>query len=342
MSDYVQALPGPDGMQIHIHNHPQAVGGVRRWFGRTFFWLSILLNLFLLAAVSSYYSPLGVMEQYKDGDMSAPDKIALIPVVGLITAESVQAPKKELRRAAEDPAVKAVVLSVDSPGGTISGSDELYHAVERFREQTGGRKPIVTAMRGMATSGAYYIAAPTDAIVAERSCITGSIGVIVSLFEGSKLLEQIGVKSEVVKSGSMKDSGSMFRPMTEEERKEWQKLVNGMYEQFLGVVLKHRNEKVGEKKLRELADGRVFLAEEALTHKLIDAIGYQDDAIAEAKKLAQLPEKVRIVTYARPLDWQSMLLGGSTPSRPAGAERLLDAATPRLMFLPGNMPTFAR
>lgn len=143
-----------------------------------------------------------------------------------------------------------------------------------------------------------------------------------------------------MKSGSRKDSGSMFRSMTESERKEWQALVDGMYRQFLDVVIRHRGEAIGgEEKLRPLADGRVISAPDALKAKLIDALGYEDDAIVEAKRLAGLPEKVRLVEYSRPLPGLSSLLFGSASTPPASDWRRVAAAmSPQLLLTPG--PSF--
>jgi protease-4 len=332
MSD---AANGPH--QIVIHNHPPRQWGVGRWFIRMVLILSIMINISLLLQARSYLSATNVVERFRDGDSTAPDKIAVISVNGMITSETIQSPKRELRHAAEDSAVKAVLLAVDSPGGTIAGSDELYHAIEEFRSRTERKKPIVVSMQGMGTSGAYYISMPADKIFASRTCITGSIGVIASMFEAEDLMKKIGVTSEVIKSGKMKDSGSPFRKMTTEDRAEWQKLINGMFEQFLGVILKNRKSLISEEKLRQLADGRVYLAEEALKYKLIDAIGFQEDAVAELKKMAQLPDRVRIVTYVRPLDSLLGLFMGESAPPPTrfDVSRMWELQTPKLLYMPG-------
>lgn len=326
----------PPGMQIVIHNHPEQRGWIRRWFFRTVLFLSLVANAVLFISAASYVSQSQVWERFRDGDALAQDKIAVVPITGMITSDGAKNPIKELKRAADDPAVKAVVLEIDTPGGTIGGSDEIYHAVRQFKEGGGAKKPVVAFMRGMATSGGYYVAVSADKIIAERSCVTGSIGVIMSMFQAEALLEKIGVTPEIVKSGSMKDSGSMFRAMAEPERREWQRLVDGMYRQFLDVVLKHRGELVGgEEKLRPVADGRVLSAKQALDAKLIDALGYEDDAIAEAKKLASLPEKVRIVEYVRPsYGLSSLLLGGTAPSAPDWTKAAA-ALSPQLLLMPG-------
>lgn len=329
---------GPAGLPpIVIQNHMSRPSGFGRIMFRSLLVLSLLANFILMGFYVQHYAEPKVAEQFLEGEKFAADKIAVIKVdMGMITSDTIAPAKKELKAAAKDPDVKAIVLVVDSPGGTIGGSDELYHAIEEFKQTT--NRPIVVSMQGMATSGAYYISMPADKIFADRSCITGSIGVIASMMNFEKLLKNWGVDPEVVKSGKMKDSGSPFRAMTDEDRKEWQKLINGMYSQFLAVILKYRATKIGgEEKLRQLADGRVYLATDAKSLGLIDDIGYQEDAVAAAKQLAGLSDKVRIFTYSRPLGgWLGTLLGVSAPAsdRLVATEKLLELARPRLLLLP--------
>lgn len=320
--------------QVVIQNLPPSPSWFRRAVGRTVLVLSLLGNLMLYGLYQQYYPQVGENERYHSGDRYAADKIAVIRVDGMITSDAVSAPKKELETAAKDAATRAVVLSVDTPGGTIAGSDELYHAVVEFKKSG---KPLVVSMQGMATSGGYYVSVAADRIIADRSCVTGSIGVIASMFNVEKLLKDWGVAPEVVKSGPMKDSGSPFRAMTDDERKRWQELIHRMFEQFLEVVLSHRADKVGgPEKLKQLADGRVYLASEAKELGLIDAIGYEQDAIETAKELAGLSGKsVRIVTFSRPFSGLLDLLMGSTATaQPLDPNRFLDQAFPRVYLLP--------
>ena len=319
---------------VVIQNQPPR----QPWLGRAILKLllvvSVVGNVTLYGFYQVYYPALDSSEVFKDGDRYADQKVAIIKVVGMITRATVAAPVRELKRAAKDENLHAVVLAVDSPGGTISGSDILYHAVEKFKSQT--EKPLVVSMQGMGASGAYYISVPADVILAERSCVTGSIGVIASLMHFEELLTKIGVVSEVVKSGKLKDSGSPMRAMTPEERAEWQGLIDKMFAQFLGVVVKHRGERItgGAKALREL-EGRVLLADDALAAGLIDGIGYQEDAVTRAKKLAGLVGEVRIVTYYRPLGGYLSLLTGSAKT-PNGFDwnALAEMQIPRLLLLP--------
>ncbi|QDU61004.1 Putative signal peptide peptidase SppA [Planctomycetes bacterium Pan216] len=329
----------PQTPPIVINNIPPK----KPWLGstivRTLLVLSILGNIALFGMYRTYYPGVSSNEQFVSGKQFASAKIAIIPVEGMITTESVKSARGELKKAMKDDDVKAIVLAVNSPGGTISGSDELYHTITEFKQKT--QRPIVVSMEGLATSGAYYISMPADEIFAERSCITGSIGVIVNLMSFEKLLKDWGIQPEVIKSGSMKDSGSPFRTMTPEEREEWQGLVTAMFDQFLGVILKHRTEKIGgEEKLRKIANGQVFIAEEAKKLGLIDAIGYRDDAIESAKKLAGVGEEVRIITYQRPFGgWLDVIQSKRQSSVLPNWTQLADLRMPGIWLLPGSMFT---
>lgn len=328
---------GPNGPTIIVNNIPPKQPWMARSFIKLLLTASVIANLALVGMYLKYYPRVDTNEEFKEGDRYAKDKIAVIRVSGMIMSESIAAPKRELKSAADDPDVKAVVLHVNSPGGTIEGSDELFKAIEEFKTKTS--RPIVVSMQGLATSGAYYISMPADEIFADRSCITGSIGVITQLFTFEKLMNTYGVAAETIKSGAMKDSGSPFKTMSADERKEWQKMVDSMYGQFLGVILKYRTQKIGgEEKLRKLADGRVYVANEAKSLGLIDQIGYLDDALAAARKRANLGEKVRVVSYARSIALTD-LIGLSAPDKPAGHSQeaiaqILNRMTPRMYLLP--------
>jgi protease-4 len=238
-------------------------------------------------------------------ESQARDKILVIDVDGTISSaletgflareKSVVARVFErLERASRDPLVKAVVLRLDTPGGEVTASDIVYHEVLRFKERTG--RPVVGLMMSVAASGGYYIAAACDAIVAHPSTLTGSIGVISVFPSVEGLMSKVGVKVTVVKSGPSKDSGSPFRDMTEEDRKVFQAIIDEYYEGFLAVVARGRGDRIPAGKLREIADGRVYTAPQALKLGLIDAVGYSDDAFGRARTLAKVRE-AKIVSY---------------------------------------------
>ena len=234
---------------------------------------------------------------------SGPDKerIAVIPVRGLISSSvsgrmsssMVEDIKLQLRQAAEDSTVKAVVLAIDSPGGEVTASDILYNAVCRVRD--GSKKPVVVSMGSMATSGGYYTACGGSYLMAHPTTFTGSIGVIIQSLRYNEMLEKIGVAPVTFKSGAFKDMLSGMREMTPEEKAYIQGLVMQTYAVFVGVVAKERH--LPEQELRSgIADGRVVSGTDALDAKLIDGLGEIEDAYQQAKELAGISDAT-IFTY---------------------------------------------
>ena len=201
---------------------------------------------------------------------------------------------ERLERAAADPWVKAVILRLDTPGGEVTASDIVYHEVLRFKERTG--VPVVGLMMSVAASGGYYIASACDTIVAHPSTLTGSIGVISIFPSVEALMAKVGVEVNVIKSGPVKDSGSPFRGLTEEDKAIFQGIIDEYYEGFLAVVARGRADKIARDDLRRIADGRVYTAPQALKLGLVDAIGYFDDAFDQARDLASLAG-AKLVSY---------------------------------------------
>jgi protease-4 len=200
-----------------------------------------------------------------------------------------------LEQAAADPQVKGIILRLDTPGGEVTASDILYNEILQFRAKTG--IPVVALMMGLSTSGGYYIASACDFILAHPSTITGSIGVI-SIFPNiEELFDKVGVKMTVIKSGQMKDSGSPFRGMSEEETAVFQEIVDGFHDNFVRAVISVRGDKLSEAKLRSLADGRIYTAPQALDAGLIDAVGYFSDALGKTLELAGVAE-AGVVAYS--------------------------------------------
>lgn len=240
------------------------------------------------------------------GEDASEGKIALIYLSGLLQSQpkpgtftdkpsQVQELISALELAEWDDAVKGVVIAIDSPGGTITASDIIYHEIMSFKERTG--KKVVAAMVDVAASGGYYSALPADWIMAHPTTITGSVGVIFMRPKVTGLLDKIGVDVEVNKSGKDKDMGSPYRPTTPEETALFQALIDGYAARFYMLVDKHRSLAPDNMKLVRTA--RVFTADEALKIGLIDQIGYLDDTFAKARELAGLPEQAVVVTYRR-------------------------------------------
>lgn len=198
---------------------------------------------------------------------------------------------KRLKKLNEQPSVKAVILRINSPGGTVASTQEIYSEVLKLRKNG---KFVVASLSDVAASGGYYVAAAADKIVANPGTLTGSIGVILELGNFSELMKKIGIKIETIKSGKHKDIGNYSRAMTDEERNLLQDLINDAYEQFLSAVITGR--KLKEQEARKLADGRIFTGMQAKAAGLVDILGGVDDAIEEAKKLANLKSDVKIIT----------------------------------------------
>jgi protease-4 len=237
------------------------------------------------------------------------DKIAMIDVTGLIVdarrggvlaqGDNPVADLFEgLRKAGDDARVKAVVLRINSPGGTVTASDVMYREVVRFREQTG--KPVVVLMGDVAASGGFYLACAADHVVAHPTSITGSIGVIIQTFNVSEGMRRIGIRAEAITSGENKAAGSPFEPMQPGHRAILQGLVDEFYEGFVSIVTDRRPALAGDT-LMQVTDGRVVTGKRAMDVGLIDQLGDIHYAYEAAKKLAGI-ERARLVKYHRPLN----------------------------------------
>lgn len=234
------------------------------------------------------------------------EKILLIPVKGIISDHGrkgmfrtepsmVQDIVSQLRLAEKDSHIKAVMLTIDSPGGSVTASDLLYHEILAFKERTGIK--VTAVLMNIATSGGYYMALPADLIMAHPTSVTGSVGVIFLRPKIYGLLDKIGVDVAVNMSGEKKDMGSPFREATETEVAIFQDLTDRLGTRFIDLVEKHRP--VDPDKLADISTARIYLAEEARGCGLIDEVGYLSDAVNRTRLLAALPEKSRLVVYRR-------------------------------------------
>ncbi len=234
------------------------------------------------------------------------DKVLLISVTGTIS----DSPKKDLissspgvveevvaqiNKAKRDKQIKAILFKINSPGGTITASDILYHEISAYKAKAGVK--IVVSMMDVAASGAYYISLPADLIMAHPTTITGSVGVISLQPKVAGLMEKIGLGVTVQKFGKYKDMGSPFRESNTEEQKLLQKTVNDFGDRFISLVKKHR--KLTPQAIAEVSTARVFLADEALTLGLVDKIGYISEAFKEIKIIAGISEDAKVVVYRR-------------------------------------------
>ncbi len=234
------------------------------------------------------------------------DKVLLLTLRGIITDQPkegwlgskpspVQELVSQLRLAEKDEAVKAVVLKIDSPGGSTTASDIIYHELSAFMERT--RAKVVTVMMDVAASGGYYAALPSDRIMAHPTTITGSVGVVLLRPQVHGLMEKIGVQVDVSKSGENKDMGSPFREPTKQENELLQGIVFDLADRFVALVQENRN--LDPEALETVRTARIFTAKQAKDLGLIDAIGYLDDGLTLARELAEISEDSRVVVYRR-------------------------------------------
>jgi len=225
------------------------------------------------------------------------DKIAVVPIDGIIDDDSAQTFDKELKVVEKDSAVKALVVEIDTPGGTATAADEMYHRLDRFKSEK--KVPVVVAMRGMATSGGYYVSCAADYIFAEPGCLTGNIGVLFPRFNMSKMLDKWGVSETTLTATapghSYKNAGSMFQPENPRDEAYLQGLVDGTFAQFKTVVQTGRKAKLSDK-LGDIFSGKAFIAQDALDRGLVDQIGYPDKAYDYAASAAGVTSR-SVVRY---------------------------------------------
>ncbi len=258
---------------------------------RTMFWV--------LAAGLGAMVLLNVL--FPDLDLSSGDRIAVIRVEGVIMDSQVTV--GELKRFSENPSVKAIVLRIDSPGGGVVPSQEIYDAVRQVRSKTS--KTVIASMGNVAASGGYYIAAATDRIVANPGTLTGSIGVIMETANVEGLLQKIGIEGVVIKSGKFKDVGSPLRKMSEEERGLMQAVMDDVHKQFIEAVAEGRAMELAE--AQALADGRIFTGRQAKEAKLVDELGNLDDAIQLAADAVGIEGEPKVVEPRRRFSVRELL-----------------------------------
>lgn len=302
--------------------------------------LSILANGMLLLGViglgsitlgSSASADDGITEKtVRDGERSK--KIAVINIEGVIESETSEWVRKQLQTAEKDSNVKGIIVRINSPGGGVSSSDQIHYYISRFKQHT--HKPVLAFMQSIAASGGYYSAVACDEIMAEPTVITGSIGVIMNHLVIKDLLEQkLGINPVTLKSGERKDWPSMFNETTDEEKQYlMDQVITPAYDRFVDLVAEGRKNVLAEDQIRELADGSIYTAQQALDEKLIDAIGYFDEAVRQIEKMAQI-SNARVVSYDEIFSFWSMMGAQSKAKFSLEAEILEKLAAPRILYL---------
>lgn len=310
---------------------------------------SLLLNVYLLMIAGILNAGSAQRENtLEKGDLN--NRIVVLPVNGLIDEKLFEQTNKHLKQLADDQRLKALILEVNSPGGSVTASDEIYQAILNFKTKSG--KPVIIYQRGLAASGGYYISCAGDYIVAQRTTMTGNIGVLLPRYNLSAMLDKWGIKDTTIRSekSPFKNIPSMTQPDTPEGDAYLKAIIDSAYDQFAAVVESGRKQaliKAG-KTVTEVANGKIYLADEALSIGLVDAVGEIDAAVAEAVRQAKLagvrPHVIRIEDQPSLLE----LLGGESrtglapPTGQGGLEinalkidagSLRELMVPRLMYL---------
>ncbi len=247
-----------------------------------FFFLSIIINLLF-------------------GGMSFGPKVAVLDISGVITKSDATIQRIHIYR--DSPNVKAIVLRINTPGGSVAPVQEVFAELNKLD------KPIVASMGSTAASGGYYIACAADTIVANPGTLTGSIGVIMQFTKMKGLYDKVGLEQQIIKSGQFKDAGSAFRDLTDEEKAALQETVDDVYNQFVDAISQSRAEHLTRDEIVQLADGRIFSGKQAQTHKLVDQLGNLQDAIKIAGKLGNIDGTPKVLRIQRKKSLLETILG---------------------------------
>ena len=262
---------------------------------RVFIILGIIVALFFLM----------LLLRSMDGGTPIGQKVAVVDITGIITKSDETI--KLIHAYRDDSSIKAIVLRIDSPGGSVAPVQEIYSELEKID------KPIVASMGGTAASGGYYVACAADTIMANPGTLTGSIGVIMQFTRLKGLYDKIGLEHQVIKSGEFKDTGSPFRELTEKEQAVLQATVDDVYNQFVDTIFEARKSLLSRSEILELADGRIFSGQQALDSKLLDQLGNLPEAIEVAGKLANIDGKPKVVRKEKKESLLEQLTGIKQP-----------------------------
>lgn len=322
-------------------------GRFSRWTSKLA-WIGLAICLLVIVSlIGKYQSYLQtypeIDEKYHSLSKVATDKVAIITIDGTILHNEGFV-KWQIDRVREDDHVKAVVVRVDSPGGTVTGSHYIYHHLKKLAAEK--EIPLVVSMGGIAASGGYYVSMAVgdepNTIFAEPTTWTGSIGVIIPHYDLSGLLGKLNVKDDSIASHRLKDILSPTKEMTEEEREILQDLVDESFNDFIDIV-KSGRPNLTDAKLSEVATGQVFTAKQAQRHGLVDQLGFIEDAIDRSIELAGLDkEQVRAIKYTKPKGlFEEMVFGGVAQSGRLDLAAFLDLTAPRAYYLCSWLPSLA-
>ncbi|MFQ5733779.1 MAG: signal peptide peptidase SppA [Planctomycetaceae bacterium] len=339
---------------------PAGTGSLGRWLARLLalaLLISLVFNAGMYFSYRTYFSEsLPPYERFHSGNALSSNKVALLEMTGTVMTPFTEQLIASIDRARRDDDVKGAILVIDSPGGLVADSQQIYHALEKLRKT----KPVAVVMKRMAASGGYYIAmgaGPEARIYAEPTTWTGSIGVIIPRYNAKVAVDRLGVRSEPLKTGRYKDSLSPFRDLREDEVEVWTAIINDAFDRFLQVIADNRKRlsrrgvplfgcgaavnAVAEHRrpsVEHYATGQVFTARQAKRAGLIDEIGYLDQAVDDMKRQLKLAD-VRVVRYRHPFSLLGMFAGLAKANEPRRQWELLrDLTVPQPMYYCSSLP----
>ena len=299
---------------------------------------SLLANFGLYNAYRQYFANVDPpREKFHSGSTTSTEKIALLKMEGTIMPPFTERLISQIEKATKDDNVKAALLVIDSPGGLVADSHQIYHRLQKLSKS----KPVYVQMKRMAASGGYYIAmgaGPEAKIFAEPTTWTGSIGVILPRYDFSKIAEKYGVASDPLTKGVHKDTLNPFKPMDEDDRKLWDHILDQSYQKFIAVIDENRNG-LDRDGVKALATGQIYTADDAKENKLIDEIGYQEDALEALKEKINI-KNPRIVNYETPITIVDIVLGNAKAQQTTDPwKSFVESTVPRAMYYCSWLPT---
>jgi protease-4 len=325
--------------QIIVNVPPQGGGFFKAWFTRllfSFLLLSVFINFALISSNADVDT--GTLEKFVSGDEAATDRIVIIEANGTIMPPFTERIIGMIEEARDDDNVKGVVLVVDSPGGLVADSHQIYHRLK----QLSAEKPVYVAMKRIAASGGVYIAmgaGENGKIFAEPTTWTGSIGVIIPRYDLSVMAEKFGVKSDSLTTGPFKDSLNMLKPLSEADRELWGAIMDDSFDRFVEIVAEGRKGLDEETVRAKLATGQVFTANQALENGLIDEIAFDDEVVDKLQEDLGL-SKVRVVKYTFTPTVLDILLGNVEARDPEVFwQKAMESTVPRAMYYCSWLPS---
>ncbi len=340
-------MPPPQQIVVQTKRERSFTRAIFTTLAVTIFSISLGLNLYLGLTVAALSGGEAAAQQDVIVDGDAKQKVGVISVKGVIMANTFKRFDRLLQHAERDPDLKALVIEIDTPGGAVTASDQIYNRIGQFKKSMtdqGRTVPVIASIGSMGTSGGYYVACATDHIFAERTSLTANIGVLLQRFNLSKMAEKWGIEDTTIasKGSTFKSAGSMFKPEVPTETAYFQKIADDAFGVFKDVVKSGRGKRLNGS-IDQLADGRALFAPDAVTAGLIDAVGSSDDAFAYAATQAGLA-RPHVVHFNEPASLLSAFMGDPDAkfdtalsfdgkSFKVDATTITELMTPRLMYL---------